>query len=263
LSNYKLSKSRGLFADQKYFKADRVPINDGCIECGKHRGKRHEKLYRLLRPAFQGDDFRCLCSACLRSSRDERYRILSAFHEAGHTVMAIHQGIPFLFATVEGWEGLPGNIITNPHVLFDLDKENRITCVTEKNFDDFKMQTLINFAGFAAEAILLGSCFGYARVYGGDRNRDVSDRHDYANFAYVRNRQTEFAKMELLLFNQAKKILREHWKSVQKIALGLLEHETLTYMACIKQLDAKMNLHLWRRKEKNRIIGWRSTGQEA
>lgn len=128
----------------------------------------------------------------------------TAYHEAGHAVACIAQGIKFRYVTI-----IPNDEGANGHIKYCMVRIPEYA--TNRTLIKHGIKTL---AGTCAEKIKFGR---YSHGFASDRENAV----DYYIKAGIENVNPYFLKTETLLKN--------HWSKVERIAKALLHKKTLTY----------------------------------
>lgn len=160
-------------------------------------------------------------------SKQERLR-RTAYHEAGHAIVAFGVDRAFKEVTIIPSEGYLGVLKHRPWITFD-------PTMTSSGWEDretsrIKLRIMLCLGGPAAESILLGRSVMKYR-WGWADHGIVLDLLDalYAGLGLDAEVDKEVGKyieyMELVVKN----FLRVNWKFVERVAQALLLEKTLTY----------------------------------
>lgn len=155
-------------------------------------------------------------------------RASTAYHEAGHAVVAHYERVRYRYATIRPGEDSFGHVLfRHPGKWFqpDMEKDARHRGYIER-------VARVDFAGLAAEA----------RFKGRHNWRGAShDLHDAVNLLdYICGSNEEVEAYVNLMRVQARGLVEWHWNEVQAIADALLVRERLT-AAEIAEIIAAIN----------------------
>jgi hypothetical protein len=151
-------------------------------------------------------------------------RMATAYHEAGHAVIARTLGIPVKLATIKPGEGYAGRVLTK---VSNYETQTRALWMRE---------ALMSFAGAIAEGEMGGigskDAWRTTRGEGGDL---TSVRHAVHKFigeplkdGRVLIYKPDYRAMRPKLKRQAQQLVRKHWPAIERVAKALIEHETLS-----------------------------------
>ena len=146
----------------------------------------------------------------------------TAYHEAGHAVMHIHLGVPFIDVSIISEEGSNGRVKTSTEGLDS----------SEMSADEIEANIYALFGGMAAEELKFGEI---SRGIG-----DITDTEgDYRQISDHLMTLGEFDGEPFFL--RTKEILTTRWSDVEAIAQALLAKKRITFNEVLSTLAVSSN----------------------
>jgi hypothetical protein len=140
----------------------------------------------------------------------------TAYHEAGHAVVALSLGVPFLFVTVKETDDYLG-VMRHPEGYSEVLANSQYE---EFGDEAYKAAAMVSIAGYAAECIYSGSP--------GDFMDDCYE-HDRSSFIdLVMRLGMDTERIGLRIAAETRALLESRWPEVELVAATLLERQTLT-----------------------------------
>jgi hypothetical protein len=206
-------------------------VHDGCILCGRDKGKSFRFLNNNL---YVHGGFKRICWECREKMKEEKIDIAVSFHEAGHAVAMLKYGIKFYYVSIIPkyvCKDLPykyfGPVILGhvKHKPFEKVYSN----LPKESFFNIRKYTIIDFAGDIAVSILYGSYYKYSQHF---KNLDEEWQTDYHSFkeAVLKNPKLEPCRNRFI--EDCRSLLLEEWPAVVRIATTLLSEKKISYEKC-------------------------------
>jgi hypothetical protein len=146
--------------------------------------------------------------ACDLPTEEKRKR--TAYHEAGHAVVARSQGIGILGITIgDGKEG---------YVDYAVDPEDRIK---KREFDACHSFSLVLHAGYMAQVRV------FPEVHGDGCEKDMIEYHADLRPVLCEHTQEDYRVWDQRITDECKQIVDERWAAIDALAKELLQRTTI------------------------------------